>query len=258
MRKNVVLVCLHVLFLGAVLSFTAEPVLAEPEGIYLCQSKTGELHATNTPKAPQFKGWKCRPAVVDHSPRASSRGGTRAKTRGKRKSKNRIKARPYRPPEGTDVKPMSKRTHARISQRILQYVREAAYKYQLPEDFILGVIYTESRFNPNATSRVGAMGLMQLMPGTAGDLGVQDAYDPYENVMGGTRLLRMLADKLNGDYVRVISAYHAGRGAVNRAGGIPFEKTDQYVLSVLDAYDGFKDGILTLPEFAQTPSEAAK
>ena len=216
--------------------------------IYVCLRKDGSVVATNRPDDPEFRGLKCKPSVVDDSGCENRPGRTKKKRSGAKKSRKGNKARPYRPPSGDEIKPMSKTTKARISKRILQYVREAAYRYQLPEDFILGVIYTESRFNPNATSRVGAMGLMQLMPGTARDLGVQDAYDPYENIMGGCRLLRQLARKLDGDYVRVISSYHAGRGAVNRVGGIPFEKTDQYVRSVLDAYYGFQDGILTIPQ----------
>ena len=75
-------------------------------------------------------------------------------------------------------------------------------------------MYVESRFKPRALSRVGAMGLMQLMPNTAAGMGVTDPYDPYQNIMGSARYLRTLATRFQGDYVKVLSAYHAGGAAV--------------------------------------------
>tara|TARA_B100000029_G_C17523566_1_gene940834 strand:- start:153 stop:914 length:762 start_codon:yes stop_codon:yes gene_type:complete len=179
---------------------------------------------------------------------APAEKATKETTSKKKRTKRRTKkTRAYVPPSGDPVKKMVPSTQKRISKKILQTVREAADRYGLSEDFVLGVIYVESRFNPNAVSRVGAMGLMQLMPGTARDLGVEDAFNPKENIMGGTRLLRQLANRYDGDYVRVISAYHAGGGAVARKDGIPYEQTDQYVRMVLDAYYGFVDGTLEIP-----------
>jgi len=108
------------------------------------------------------------------------------------------------------------------------------------EAFIRAIIQVESSFKVKALSYKGAMGLMQLMPGTADDMGVSDPWDPYQNIMGGTRFLRVLANRFNGDLPKVISAYHAGGGAVSQRGGIPFEGTDSYVRRVLDHYYRFK------------------
>jgi len=126
-------------------------------------------------------------------------------------------------------------------------IRAASKKYGLPEALIVGVMYVESRFKPRALSRVGAMGLMQLMPNTAAGVGVTDPYDPYQSIMGGSRYLRSLADRFDGDYVKVLSAYHAGGAAVARKGGIPYEQTATYVKNVLDAYYGYKDGKIQVP-----------
>ena len=78
--------------------------------------------------------------------------------------------------------------------------------------------------------------MMQLMPKTARSMGVNDSFDPRQNIMGGTKLLRVLANRFDGDFVKVLSAYHAGAGAVRKKGGIPFEATEGYVRSVLDHY----------------------
>jgi soluble lytic murein transglycosylase-like protein len=116
-------------------------------------------------------------------------------------------------------------------------IREAARVYQLPEAFIRAVMRVESDFDPNVVSRVGAMGLMQLMPGTAANMGVRDPFDPRENILGGVRYLRVLANGFNGDLVLTIAAYNAGEGAVVRHRGVPpYEETQRYVQRVLGWY----------------------
>lgn len=120
------------------------------------------------------------------------------------------------------------------------YVEEASRLYDIPEDFIRAVIRVESNFRYRATSGAGARGLMQLMPSVIKDMGVQDVWDPRANVLGGTRLLRVLADRFEGDMVKVLAAYHAGSGAVNAADGIPYEATESYVRAVLDRYYEYK------------------
>ena len=84
---------------------------------------------------------------------------------------------------------------------------------------------------------------MQLMPGTARAMGVNDSFDPQQNIMGGTRLLRVLANKYDGDMVKVLSAYHAGAGNVAKKGGIPFGATEGYVRAVLDHYYRYKSAV---------------
>ncbi len=121
-----------------------------------------------------------------------------------------------------------------------QYIREAAALYRLPEPFIRAVIKVESNYNPAVVSHVGACGLMQLMPGTAARMGVLDAFDPRQNILGGTRYLRILANTFNGDLILTIAAYNAGEGAVLRYRGIPpYEETQRYVRRVLGWYYGF-------------------
>lgn len=124
----------------------------------------------------------------------------------------------------------------------MPYIEDAAEKFQIPVEFIKGVVKVESNFNYKAKSPVGAMGLMQLMPRTATSLGVSDPYDPRQNIMGGTKFLRRLANRYKGDMVQVLSAYNAGPGAVAKHdGGIPYTGAERYVRAVLDAYYGFLD-----------------
>ena len=121
------------------------------------------------------------------------------------------------------------------------YIRGAARRYQLPESFIRAVIHTESRFNPQVVSRAGAMGLMQLMPSTAQYLGVGKPFDPRQNIYGGCKLLRLLANRFNGDMVLVAAGYNAGAGAVIKYGGVPpYVETRAYVKSVLRRYYAYE------------------
>jgi soluble lytic murein transglycosylase-like protein len=120
-------------------------------------------------------------------------------------------------------------------------IRGAAQRYQLPQSLVRAVIHTESNYHPHAVSRAGAMGLMQLMPKTAHALGVRDAFDPRDNVYGGSRYLRLLANRYGGDMVLVLAAYNAGAGNVERYGGVPpFEETRAYVRSVLRRYYAYE------------------
>ena len=119
------------------------------------------------------------------------------------------------------------------------FVDAAASYYQLPPALIWGVMEVESSFSPEVVSNKGAQGLMQLMPFTSKDMGVQDPFDPEQNIWGGARLLRILANRFHGDLVLTLSAYHAGGGAVSEAGGIPYERTAQYVRSTFNAYQKY-------------------
>jgi soluble lytic murein transglycosylase-like protein len=98
---------------------------------------------------------------------------------------------------------------------------------------VRAVIQTESQFDPHAVSSVGAQGLMQLMPATARRFGVTDAFDPRQNIFGGTRYLRVLLDMFQGDVVLATAAYNAGEGAVSRYGGVPpYRETQGYVRKI--------------------------
>ena len=115
--------------------------------------------------------------------------------------------------------------------------REASETYGISYDLLKAVAYAESGYNANATSYCGAMGIMQLMPGTAQSLGVTDAYDPYQNIMGGAKLISGLLKKYDGDTSLALAAYNAGSGNVAKYGGIPpFKETQNYVVKVLGYY----------------------
>ncbi len=119
--------------------------------------------------------------------------------------------------------------------------REAADMYSLPIELIRAVMQVESGFNARAVSWAGALGLMQLMPTTAGDLGVVDPFDPRQNIFGGARQLRILLNTFEGDLALTLAAYHAGAGAVRRSGGFPVNLvTRRYVVMVLSLYKKFQ------------------
>lgn len=113
--------------------------------------------------------------------------------------------------------------------------KEASEKYNISEDLLKAIAYNESRFKPDVTSYAGAMGIMQLMPSTAKYLGVEDAYDPYDNIMGGAKLLSQLSEMYDGNEKLMIAAYNAGAGNVEKYGGVPpFKETQNYVEKVLN------------------------
>lgn len=115
-------------------------------------------------------------------------------------------------------------------------------KNGLDADFVRAVIKQESGFNPKATSHCGAAGLMQLMPGTAKGLGVENPYNAEENVKGGTKMLSNLLKTYGGDKELALAAYNAGGGAVKKYGGIPpYQETQRYVKSVLSIYNKYKN-----------------
>ena len=112
----------------------------------------------------------------------------------------------------------------------------------IPAELVHSLIKVESDYNVEAYSPKGAMGLVQLMPETAMELGVENPFDPDENIRGGVTLLKSLIDRNNGDYKLALAAYNAGQKSVDRAGGIPnFKETKEYVKKVLDLYVGVEN-----------------
>jgi len=118
---------------------------------------------------------------------------------------------------------------------------QASQKHSIPEAFVRAVIKVESDYDPRVVSIAGAQGLMQLMPATAKRMGCTNAFDPHQNIMGGTRYLRHLANLFNGDMVLTIAGYHAGEGAVRKYKGVPpYKSTQGYIKKVLGNYYKFK------------------
>lgn len=117
------------------------------------------------------------------------------------------------------------------------YFEEAAEKYNVDANLLKAIAKQESNFNPSARSSAGAMGIMQLMPSTAKSLGITDAYNAHDNIMGGAQVIAHNLKKYNGDVSLALAAYNAGSGNVDKYGGIPpFKETQNYVKKVLAYY----------------------
>jgi soluble lytic murein transglycosylase-like protein len=131
----------------------------------------------------------------------------------------------------------SETTTSAPNDRLERIVQDAAARHQVDPALVKAVINTESGWKTTAVSRKGAMGLMQLIPGTAQRFGVGNPYDPAQNVEGGTTYLKTLLDRYNGDLSKSLAAYNAGEGAVDKSGGVPwYPETQRYVQKVTDAY----------------------
>jgi Transglycosylase SLT domain/Domain of unknown function (DUF4124) len=193
--------------------------------IYTYTDKDGVIHFTNIePHAADRKRWK---VLYKTGP------GKSAAVRGSCPRCDKI--------------PASDRSPERFT-RYDAFIGEAADLYQIPESLIRAVIKVESDYDPRVVSFVGAMGLMQLMPSNVREDGVSDAFDPRDNILGGTRQLRRYANKYQGDLITTLAAFSAGPGAVDKYGGLPpYETTQLYVRLVLREYYREKAKLARLP-----------
>lgn len=133
-------------------------------------------------------------------------------------------------PEATPAAPSAK--------TIDEHVADASKSSGIDPDFLKSVIHHESSFNPNAVSKKGARGLMQLMPQTADQLGVHNSFDPGQNIQGGTAYLRQLLEMYRGDAQKALAAYNAGPHRVNQYKGVPpYSETRAYVAGIIREYN---------------------
>ncbi len=203
--------------LGLVLvGLLGRPALAAAEEVYSYQDEDGVLHFSNAPTDGRYH-------------KVNRAGGSTIYRKGPQ-----ARALPVAVASGGGSK----------LERFREHIRLAAVKYRLPQGLLLAVMAVESNYDHRALSEKGAMGLMQLMPGTAKDMYVDDAWDPAQNIEGGARYLRILANQYAGDPVQVLAAYNAGPEAVRRAGGaVPnIPETREYVRKVVELWKAFEAG----------------
>ncbi|HYO58506.1 lytic transglycosylase domain-containing protein [Archangium sp.] len=135
------------------------------------------------------------------------------------------------------------RGRSRTPEELEPHIVKAAERYRIPTALVRAIMQAESNFNSNALSPKGASGLMQLMPATASEMYVKDIFDSRDNIEGGVRYLRVLANLYNGDMVKMVAAYNAGPDAVRKYGGQvpPYPETQAYVRKVLQLYFHYKE-----------------
>ncbi len=186
---------------------SAFPVYAD---IYRYVDKSGVMHFTNAPTSSTYKLYR-------------------------KDSDYGIKSYSYRGGGG------SLDTYS--TQQYDTYINTASQLHGLPPNLIKAVIKVESNFNPRALSPKGAQGLMQLMPGTARLMNVDDPFDPWDNISGGVKYLRGLIDRFEGKVAFALAGYNAGPEHVERYNGIPpFQETQNYVRRVIQYYQLLKNG----------------
>lgn len=127
--------------------------------------------------------------------------------------------------------------------KIDKAIDEISLKYGVDKELVSLIAKAESNKESNAVSPKGAMGVMQLMPGTARDLGVKDPFDATQNIDGGVRYFKELLEKYKGDKEKALAAYNAGPGAVDKYGGVPpYRETQNYVNKIMNEYMKSKGG----------------
>jgi len=205
-------------FVTAVLCTLGLGLGAARADIYTWVDGDGVTHFTNIkPRGPGAAKWK---KIIDDAPDPGSKASAQ---HGACKECDKVPARDSSP----------ERYH-----RYDPYIFEASDLYKIPVPLIRAVIQTESDYDPRVVSSADAKGLMQIMPFEIADNGIHDVFDPRENILGGTRMLRLLANRYDGDIVLTVAAYFAGTGSVAKYGNTvpPYKLTRAYVKTVLERY----------------------
>lgn len=128
-------------------------------------------------------------------------------------------------------------TKTTTKDKIISMIDEASEKYGVDSKLVQALVQQESGFNPNAKSKAGALGLMQLMPATAKGLGVNNPMNPKENIEGGVKYLKSMLDRFHGNTILALAAYNAGPNAVSKYDGVPpYKETQNYVKAILKNY----------------------
>jgi hypothetical protein len=136
------------------------------------------------------------------------------------------------------------------------FVEEAARRYGIRPELLGAMFNQESRFNPRARSNKGAMGIGQLMPGTAREVGVTDPWDPWQNIQGSAKYLREQFDTFGGDERLALAAYNAGPGAVKKYGGVPpYHETQNYIKKILGSLNPMSTAQASETSYGQQPSD---
>ena len=218
----------------AALALLSGPVQAD---IYAFVDGNGVRHLSNVPNDPRYKLVMRTPAYRKQSAQsASSFAPSNLYTPGAASMMPRNYTQPTK-------RTRLSRVNESNRQRFTPDINRIAAQYRLEPAFMHAVISAESAYNPWAVSPKGAMGLMQLMPGTAERFGVSNPYDPIANMHGGARYLRWLLDRFN-DPRLAAAGYNAGEGAVQKYGNQipPYQETQNYVVKVLNYYQQYRQG----------------
>jgi hypothetical protein len=210
-----------------VLAFLLIAPAVHASDYYSCTKKGApSLGMTNVPDQIKYykkKGYRC--VLVMRSSRPKTARRRRNNKRNNKRSTTRYTSVPRRSTGPAGLR----RTYEPL-------IQQAAKLYNIDANLVRAVIKVESNYHPRAISSAGAKGLMQLMPTISKELEVSDLFEPRQNIMAGTRYLRMLINQFKGNHKLVLAAYHAGPGIVSRRNAIPYKTTERYVRRVVSEW----------------------